>query len=690
MTGCEWQGRLRVRNDLLQETPMWTFTVDVPHHNHDRVVGGNALFHHRGRRPDTPARIANMWRQHAPASSITTSLLLDGENISISDVRNEIARLRREELSGRTMIEAFVHHLEHFSSDESGDPETKYWCKIEYSSDGHVQNVFFAHPDSFKIIKANPDVIQIDATYKINRFGMPLLHTVGVTSREKTYDLCFGFMQGETAFHYQWHMDKLKEFLDCLNVTPRCFVTDFEPALKGPISVAFPGVAQRLCIWHINQNVLKQAVTTWRLLDPPNGSTAEDMDGKQKGFMKMWNMLVAAPTEEQFLALWDAMEVSYHDYPALLDYLRRHQLPHKDEWAEYRCSHVPDYGIRVTSRVESAHHRVKLTIVYRGQSHLLHVVKDIHRMMLQLRNNHDSAVALDAARIATDVNDAEFDLLKRKVSHQALRRIKKQLNLAKSDDWNDAEACTRSFTAKFGLPCKHWLHHQLERHAAANDTAVPFRIPLSMVDQHWWFYPPRATGEIFEDVVVQRILDPLPLRSRGRPIGATTLTIPRDGARRQLPAETRELSGFEHALASQTPTSIPTPTPTAPAARGRSRGRARGRGAIQRHRVITETVEFVEDDRIMDILRQMQAQITALQSSGGISAVVPVDLDRVNLTEDDVYDDTVFEDIDEIMEEYRSSDGDFSSPGFVEMPPPRASSRSTKGRGRGGGAKGWR
>ena len=47
------------------------------------------------------------------------------------------------------------------------------------------------------MIKENPDVMQIDATYNCNKFDMPLLHTVGVTCHSTIFNVCFGFIGGK-------------------------------------------------------------------------------------------------------------------------------------------------------------------------------------------------------------------------------------------------------------------------------------------------------------------------------------------------------------------------------------------------------------------------------------------------------------------------------------------------------------
>jgi hypothetical protein len=132
-------------------------------------------------------------RQHDSSVYILEGLLAGDAAIQLRDIKNEIAKLRRSELAGRSLIEALLHFLENFEDGEGN----KYFTKVQFNAAGNLRNPFIAHPVCFELVESNPVVVQIDATYKLNQFDVPLLHAVGVTRREKNYNICFGFMAGE-------------------------------------------------------------------------------------------------------------------------------------------------------------------------------------------------------------------------------------------------------------------------------------------------------------------------------------------------------------------------------------------------------------------------------------------------------------------------------------------------------------
>jgi hypothetical protein len=51
---------------------------------------------------------------------------------------------------------------------------------MRLSEDGRVTSVLFAHPKSLEYLKAYPDLLILDCTYKINKYNMPLLDMVRV------------------------------------------------------------------------------------------------------------------------------------------------------------------------------------------------------------------------------------------------------------------------------------------------------------------------------------------------------------------------------------------------------------------------------------------------------------------------------------------------------------------------------
>ena len=67
----------------------------------------------------------------------------------------------------------------------------------------------------------------MDSTYKTNRYRLPLLKIVGVTSTQLTFSVAFVYLESDKVQNYTWALEMLKSLMDgCM--LPRVIVTDRE------------------------------------------------------------------------------------------------------------------------------------------------------------------------------------------------------------------------------------------------------------------------------------------------------------------------------------------------------------------------------------------------------------------------------------------------------------------------------
>ncbi|KAF1935818.1 hypothetical protein EJ02DRAFT_305234, partial [Clathrospora elynae] len=116
MTQCGW--RAKSKRGLDEDTAEygWSFTITVPHHNHNRAVGMGAFPQQRIRDEYMKRRIKSMYEQNDTASKILNHLIATQlyKNLKLSDVKNEMYKLVRMDLAGRSLIEALIDLLEKF------------------------------------------------------------------------------------------------------------------------------------------------------------------------------------------------------------------------------------------------------------------------------------------------------------------------------------------------------------------------------------------------------------------------------------------------------------------------------------------------------------------------------------------------------------------------------------------------
>ncbi|KAI9919854.1 hypothetical protein PsorP6_015351 [Peronosclerospora sorghi] len=95
--------------------------------------------------------------------------------------------MKTEFLDGRTSIVTLYETL----------TEEHFIFEVKTDANGAVTGLFFTHHDSAKLARRFSTVFVMDATYKTNRYGMPLLNIVGVTATYSSFNAGFAFLREE-------------------------------------------------------------------------------------------------------------------------------------------------------------------------------------------------------------------------------------------------------------------------------------------------------------------------------------------------------------------------------------------------------------------------------------------------------------------------------------------------------------
>jgi len=150
-----------------------------------------------------------------------------------------------------------------------------YTFKVKLGDNGNLKALFFSKDNMLAFSCRYKYVFMMDCTYKTNRFGMPLLNIVGITSTFKTFNAGFAFLSAEKEEDYQWALEAFGSVVE-----PKLIITDRELALMNAINSVFPNCIHLLSIWHINSNIFTNTMTDkW------------DSEERFKNFMSDWNSL---------------------------------------------------------------------------------------------------------------------------------------------------------------------------------------------------------------------------------------------------------------------------------------------------------------------------------------------------------------------------------------------------------------
>ena len=71
-----------------------------------------------------------------------------------------------------------------------------------YDNTDVVHDLFWAHPGSIDLLYAFFRILIMDYTYKTNRYHLPLLEIMGVTSTNLTFSIAFAYIDTERKDNY--------------------------------------------------------------------------------------------------------------------------------------------------------------------------------------------------------------------------------------------------------------------------------------------------------------------------------------------------------------------------------------------------------------------------------------------------------------------------------------------------------
>eukprot|EP00268_Persea_americana_P034804 TRINITY_DN3440_c2_g1_i6.p1 TRINITY_DN3440_c2_g1~~TRINITY_DN3440_c2_g1_i6.p1 ORF type:complete len:952 (-),score=86.58 TRINITY_DN3440_c2_g1_i6:87-2942(-) len=325
-----------------------------------------------------------------------------------------------------------------------------------------VADLLWTHPTGLDLLRAFPYVLMMDGTYKANRYRMPLLEIIGVTSTEKTFSVCFAYLQYEREDNYAWALGILRSVIG-EGALPSVIVTDREITLMKAISTVFPGATHFLCRWHINRNVSAKCKKMFE--------TKEKWDR----FIISWNMLVSSSTEEQYNMQLAMLNKEFKAYPKALEYVRCSWLdPYRDRFVAAWTDRSMHFGNTTISKVESSHAQLKRHLGSSQWTSELSWTK-IHNLLELQHTNIKVSFEKSKRDVQHNFKPLEFKELWGNISISALEKILVEMKRANSVGI-DQDACGCVIRRTHSLPCAHEIAEYIREGRS---------IPLDCIYPHW-------------------------------------------------------------------------------------------------------------------------------------------------------------------------------------------------------------
>lgn len=276
LCACMWKATVHERAGL------WTIAFKNTEHNHEKTSDIKSQPQARVRTPMQKEIIRNMSDRGSSASDILEVLNSGPDECHLvhRDIYNTRKLIKREDLEGKSEMQFLFEKLVEDSTNFSSQHDKENRCT----------NLLLVMENAIQLTKHYSQVVQMDSTYRTNRYGMPLLHIVGRMSTNNTFTIALCFMRSETETNYTWALTELARHLDG-QMCPLVILTDREVALINAVEKVFPTAKHILCVWHITKNISANC----KALFPAkkNVDTArQDKIISWDEFSKLWSRLV--------------------------------------------------------------------------------------------------------------------------------------------------------------------------------------------------------------------------------------------------------------------------------------------------------------------------------------------------------------------------------------------------------------
>jgi hypothetical protein len=152
------------------------------------------------------SKCVDPWRARSRGDPGTPASL--PHEVITRDYHNERQILQKKKLKKRLSIQALLNSLNTYDEFYSD-------YQITYNDGSGAFTYFFIlHYKHCKLLAQNPKILIIDLTYKTNRYGMPLVNTVGITPFNRSFYAANVFITSETENDFIFIFETLKRMYE--------------------------------------------------------------------------------------------------------------------------------------------------------------------------------------------------------------------------------------------------------------------------------------------------------------------------------------------------------------------------------------------------------------------------------------------------------------------------------------------
>ncbi|RKF96059.1 hypothetical protein GcM1_005001, partial [Golovinomyces cichoracearum] len=116
--------------------------------------------------------------------------------------------------------------------------------------------LFFTHYFMIRILRDNPQVIILDATYGTQKYGLPLFTIIVIARVVIAIPVAHYFMERVAENNFTWALEVLQDLYFKYEIElPRVIFHDRDRACINVLHAIFSTTSTMLCRWHMDTDV---------------------------------------------------------------------------------------------------------------------------------------------------------------------------------------------------------------------------------------------------------------------------------------------------------------------------------------------------------------------------------------------------------------------------------------------------
>lgn len=326
--------------------------------------------------------------------------------------------------------------------------------------DSMLKAIYFQTSEMKKVFESYPELLLVDATYKLNDLQMPLYVLMVVDGNGESEVVCLWLTQFEDKETITELVQGFKKHNSCWS-SILCIMSDKDMIERSVFREQIPQSKLLICLFH-TLRTMRREVSCEKL-----GIS----QGERSMCLEILSKMVYARSEEEYSKLYDDLKNAPQ---RVVEYFDDNWHAIRQEWVEGLKNACCNFMNRTNNRVESINQKLKSVISrYSGVTQFFH---DLMKCLttLKVERDHRALEVTMKRRVSTYSTDSAYHQYMSLLTPYSFEYVKTQLEQSNKvkiiqdiDEkscsleskgqliTSDIDSCCCGFVSAMKLPCKH-------------------------------------------------------------------------------------------------------------------------------------------------------------------------------------------------------------------------------------------